>query len=83
MVVGLAFAVLSGIPAGFFGEPYLTALWGGSLTLPAVGKVMLGTPLIFDIGVYLVVAGVVMMLYQTMERWQVAYRMNPNSTTSS
>ena len=83
MVVGLAFAVLSGIPAWFFGEPYLTALWGGSLTLPAVGKVMLGTPLIFDIGVYLVVAGVVMMLYQTMERWQVAYRMNPNSTTSS
>lgn len=82
MVLGLAGAALSGIPAWFSGEPYLTAWWGGSITLPAVGKVMIGTPLLFDIGVYLVVAGVVMMLYRTMESWQAAYRMKPKSSPS-
>lgn len=72
MVIGLAMAVLSGVPSLLQGDAYLTSVWGGEFTLPAVGKIKVGTPLFFDIGVYLVVAGVVLMLYRTMEEWQSA-----------
>lgn len=82
MVLGLALAVLSGIPAWFAGEPYLTAWWGSAFTLPAVGKVKLGTPLVFDVGVYLVVAGVVLLLYRTMEHWKSARRAQTAGSTA-
>ena len=72
MVIGLAMAVLSGVPSLFQGDAYLTSVWGGEFSLPAVGKIKVGTPLFFDVGVYLVVAGVVLMLYRTMEEWQSA-----------
>lgn len=82
MIVGLACAVLSGVPAWFGGEPYLTALWGGQFSLPAVGKVKVGTPLLFDIGVYLVVAGVVLTLYRVLESWQSAMRARSARTSA-
>jgi multicomponent Na+:H+ antiporter subunit B len=53
--VGLLTALASGIPALLLGKPFLTGLWI-SLQLPVQGKV--GTPVVFDIGVYLVVIGV-------------------------
>ncbi len=81
MVLGLACAVLSGVPALFGGEPYLTALWGGSVAVPTVGKVKLGTPLLFDIGVYLVVAGVVLTLYRVIEDWQSSWRAKGTRST--
>lgn len=80
MVVGLAAAVLSGVPSLFQGEAYLTSVWGGEFTLPAVGKIKVGTPLLFDIGVYFVVAGVVLMLYRTMEEWQASREIPVNPT---
>jgi len=52
---GLFLAVLSGVPALFVGEPFLTAQWLAG-EVPVLGVV--GTPLIFDIGVYLTVIGV-------------------------
>ena len=45
-------ALVSGLPATLRGEPFLTAQW-------ALGA---GTPMVFDIGVFLVVSGVVMMM---------------------
>jgi len=72
MVLGLATAILSGLPSLLQGDAYLTSVWGGEFSLPAVGKIKVGTPLFFDVGVYLVVAGVVLMLYRTMEEWQAA-----------
>ena len=48
--------LLSGIPAVLSGQPFLTALWMG-------GDVPLGTPIIFDVGVFLVVTGVVLMMF--------------------
>jgi len=72
MVAGLATAVLSGVPSLLQGDAYLTSVWGGEFSLPAVGKIKVGTPLFFDVGVYLVVAGVVLMLYRTMAEWQSA-----------
>jgi multicomponent Na+:H+ antiporter subunit A len=53
--VGLLIALVSGLPAVFLGQPYLTALWPS-------GPVALGTPALFDVGVFLVVAGVVLMM---------------------
>jgi multicomponent Na+:H+ antiporter subunit B len=53
---GLAVALLSGIPPLFSGAAFLTGTWW---ELPFMD---LGTPLIFDIGVYLVVLGVLLTL---------------------
>ena len=52
---GLLIAVGSGLPAVLRGQPFLTASWMS-------GPVALGTPVLFDIGVFLVVAGVVLMM---------------------
>ena len=52
---GLLVALLAGVPAVLRGEPFLTALW-------VSGPVPLGTPAVFDVGVFLVVAGVVLMM---------------------
>ena len=53
---GLAFAAFSGVLSAFAGKPLLTGLW----YIPDLGidmKLALSTPLVFDIGVYLVVVG--------------------------
>jgi uncharacterized protein involved in response to NO len=52
---GLLIALVSGLPAVVRGQPFLTAIW-------APGPLPLGTPALFDIGVFLVVAGVVLMM---------------------
>ncbi|MEW6720914.1 MAG: Na+/H+ antiporter subunit B [Thermodesulfobacteriota bacterium] len=56
---GLLTAAGSGMPALFRGEPFMTGQWR-TLELPASGPVALGSPLLFDVGVYLVVFGVVL-----------------------
>jgi multicomponent Na+:H+ antiporter subunit B len=50
--VGLLVALFSGLPAMFLGQPFLTAVW-------ITAGITIGTPLLFDIGVFLVVIGVV------------------------
>lgn len=55
--LGLLIAVLSGLVGVLVGDPFMTAQWQ-ERPLPVVGK--LGTPLLFDIGVYLTVIGVVL-----------------------
>lgn len=50
---GLLLALGSAVLPTFFGKPFLTALWPA----PAIG---LGSPLIFDAGVFCVVIGVVL-----------------------
>jgi multicomponent Na+:H+ antiporter subunit B len=62
---GLAIAVLSGLIAIPAGLPFLTALWTPATT-PVVGTI--GTPLLFDAGVYCVVLGVVLtIVFELME----------------
>ena len=53
--VGLLTAGLSGLPAVLAGFEFMTGLWS-TQALPVIGK--LGTPLLFDVGVYLVVLGI-------------------------
>jgi multicomponent Na+:H+ antiporter subunit B len=53
---GLLVARGSGLLPVLGGRPFLTGLWG-YLPLPGGGRVDVGTPLLFDVGVYLVVIG--------------------------
>ena len=64
--VGLLLMLAAGVIAPiFFGEPYLTSYWW---TIP-VGEydVSVGTPLLFDIGVYLAVAGTILLIVFSLE----------------
>ncbi len=63
---GLLCAAASGLPGLLLGLPYLTALWGGSLPTLLAGDLKFGTPLLFDVGVYLVVAGAALLMVFTM-----------------
>lgn len=56
---GLSIAIASGVLAMFGGQPFLSALWT-EMTLPIFGMLKVGTPLLFDVGVYLVVIGTVL-----------------------
>lgn len=55
MAMGLLVAVASACLSLFRGQPFMTSLWI-ERSIPAIGKI--GTPLVFDTGVYLVVVGV-------------------------
>ena len=62
--VGLLVAFVSGLPGLVIGQPFMTAIWttvmAGSTTLDV------GTPLVFDIGVFLAVTGVVLTIVFTL-----------------
>jgi multicomponent Na+:H+ antiporter subunit B len=54
---GLLLALASALLATLEGFPFFTGVWG-SVTLPLFGSLDIGTPLFFDMGVFLVVSGV-------------------------
>ncbi|HVL54391.1 MAG TPA: Na+/H+ antiporter subunit B, partial [Vitreimonas sp.] len=54
--LGILVAVVAGATAKVLGYPLLTGMWI-ELTLPGGTVVDLGTPILFDVGVYLVVLG--------------------------
>lgn len=56
--IGLLVALASAVMPLLTGRTFFTGLWGGEIWLPTLGKLKLGTPLLFDIGVFLVVTGV-------------------------
>ncbi|HRI55637.1 MAG TPA: Na+/H+ antiporter subunit B [Anaerolineae bacterium] len=69
MPVGLLVAVLSGLPALALGQPFLTGVW---VNLPIGDGLKLGTPAVFDVGVYLVVLGIAVQIILSMaeeEQW--------------
>ncbi|MEM0966688.1 MAG: MnhB domain-containing protein [Verrucomicrobiota bacterium] len=57
LIVGLSISVFSGILGFVAGESFMVGLWLPEFSLPLVGKVHLGTPVLFDVGVYFVVIG--------------------------
>ncbi len=59
IAAGLFTALASGLISLVAGMPFMTGLWSG-LRFPVIGKV--GTPLLFDTGVYLLVVGVVLLI---------------------
>ncbi len=56
--IGLAIAVLTALLPVFVGAPLLKHFYWKSENVPLLGSVELGTPLLFDLGVFLVVIGV-------------------------
>lgn len=54
---GLLVAIASGVFSLLAGKPFMTGVWG-EMQLPILGGIDIGTPVIFDVGVYLVVIGV-------------------------
>ena len=66
IATGLLTALVSGVLSLFAGEPFLTSSWG-SLRLPGFPVVDLGTPVLFDLGVYLLVIGVTLSIIFALE----------------
>jgi len=66
IVLGMALALISGLIGLLTGNPFLTGLWW---TLAEVNgkKLVLGTPILFDIGVYALVLGAILTLILALE----------------
>lgn len=66
IVLGMVLALISGLIGLLTGNPFLTGLWW---TLAEVNgkEVVLGTPLLFDIGVYAIVLGAILTLILALE----------------
>ena len=62
--VGLLVALTSGLPGVVSGEPFMTAQWAELVWGSNV--VAIGTPLVFDVGVFLAVIGVVLTIVFTL-----------------
>lgn len=60
--IGLLLAAGAGLLGLLAGEPFLTSYWYERAEVPIIGTIKLGTPLMFDVGVYLLVVGVVLMI---------------------
>jgi multicomponent Na+:H+ antiporter subunit B len=70
--VGLLLATLAGVIGLVVGDPFLSTQWTDEFFVPFItteeNGLKLGTPLLFDVGVYLVVVGVVLkMVYSLAE----------------
>jgi multicomponent K+:H+ antiporter subunit A len=61
IAAGLLISLLTGLGSLLFGVPFLTSAYR-YVTLPVVGKFELATAMLFDLGVFLVVVGVVMLI---------------------
>ena len=62
---GLTIALLTGLGSWLFGRPFLTSAFG-HFELPLVGEFELATAMLFDLGVYLVVVGALMLVLTTL-----------------
>lgn len=62
MPIGLLVSLSSGVLPLLTGKPYMTGLWLNH-PIPVIG--MVGTPLVFDIGVFLVVFGITLTILFT------------------
>ena len=62
--VGPLVALVSGLPGLVAGQPFMTAMWTSVTTGRTV--LHLGTPLVFDVGVFLSVIGVVLTIVFTL-----------------
>lgn len=64
--VGLLMIVASGAIGAMAGRPFLTGVWT-EVTLPVLGHLEVGTPVLFDFGVFLAVFGVTLMIMFSLE----------------
>jgi multicomponent Na+:H+ antiporter subunit B len=62
--IGLLVALVSGLPGVVLGRPFMTSVW--TTVALASTEFDIGTPLVFDIGVFLAVIGVVLTIVFTL-----------------
>lgn len=67
MATGLLVAVLTGLGSLLLGYPFLTSSFG-HFHLPVIGEFELATALAFDLGVYLTVVGVILLILVNLGR---------------
>jgi multicomponent Na+:H+ antiporter subunit B len=65
IAVGLLIAMVSGVVPLVLGQPFMTGKWF-TLDLPGAEAFDIGTPVIFDCGVYLLVLGVTLTMILTL-----------------
>ncbi|MEX0958722.1 MAG: monovalent cation/H+ antiporter subunit A [Burkholderiales bacterium] len=65
---GLGIAFLTGAGSWLFGMPFLTSTYDYA-HLPVIGKVPLASAVAFDLGIFLTVVGVVMLMLSTLGRF--------------
>jgi multicomponent K+:H+ antiporter subunit A len=61
IALGLLIATLTGLASGLFGAPFLTSTFA-YLTWPVVGRFEVASAMAFDLGIYLAVVGVVLLI---------------------
>nr|WP_279382649.1 Na+/H+ antiporter subunit B [Acanthopleuribacter pedis] len=77
MIAGVSTALISGLMPMFAGKPMLTALWH-KVEVPLLGKLPLGTPILFDIGVFFAVVGVTTSILFSLEEFELWNRSGPS-----
>ena len=67
IATGLSMILVSALAGFILGEVWMTGLWT-SVSLPLAGELKLGTPLLFDIGVFHAVIGVTLMFLFSLKK---------------
>jgi multicomponent Na+:H+ antiporter subunit B len=65
-VVGLGLTLVSGLAAALTDQAIFAGLWV-PIGAPEAGELLLGTPLLFDVGVYVAVVGAVLTIILALE----------------
>lgn len=68
IAAGMLAALISTLPSVLREQVFMTGVWAGSLWVPLVGDTKLGTPFLFDVGVYLVVVGASLLIITRLVR---------------
>ncbi len=66
IVAGMAIALVSGCSAALAGKPFMSGLWW-SVAEVENNSVAIGTPFIFDLGVFVIVLGMILTLILGLE----------------
>jgi multicomponent Na+:H+ antiporter subunit B len=61
LAVGFGAVLISGFAMPLSGKPFLTAAWT-SVRIRGIGELHIGTPLLFDLGVYFAVIGATLLV---------------------
>jgi multicomponent K+:H+ antiporter subunit A len=64
---GITIAAASGLPSWLFGYPYLTSTFG-YVPIPLIGPVEIASVIVFDIGVFFTVVGIVLISLANLAR---------------
>lgn len=64
---GLFLILISTLPGLFMKGTFMAGVWG-SISVPLLGELKIGTPFVFDFGVFLAVIGVTLMFFFTLNK---------------